>query len=108
MVDEKFPHFGERERVANNEHLALLRQGSVIWNEWRERNSANPPDLSVADLSGADLSGAILSGAFLLETIFADVDLTATKGLNACLHIGPSSIDFRTLSRSKNLPLLAG
>jgi hypothetical protein len=120
MVDEKFPHFGERERVANNEHLALLRQGSVIWNEWRERNSANPPDLSVADLSGADLSvadlsganlsgadlsGAILSGAFLLETIFADVDLTATKGLNACEYVGPSPIDFRTLSRSKNVPL---
>jgi hypothetical protein len=120
MVDEKVPHFGERERVANNEHLALLRQGSVIWNEWRERNSANPPDLSVADLSGADLSGAdlsganlsgadlsgaILSGAFLLETIFADVDLTATKGLNACEYVGPSPIDFRTLSRSKNVPL---
>jgi uncharacterized protein YjbI with pentapeptide repeats len=161
--------------VANDEHLALLRQGSVIWNEWRKRNRVDLPhlasadlrnadligaDLSRADLSGADLrradlreaslsgadlsgadlreadlrwanlSGAYLSGANLsraylgganlsraylgaadlsgarlFETIFADVDLTDIMGLNACEHVGPSSIDFRTLSRSRNLPL---
>jgi uncharacterized protein YjbI with pentapeptide repeats len=141
--------------VANDEHVAILRQGHVIWREWRERNDANPPDLSGADLSmanlsganlsradlsganlseadlswadlsvanlsganlseadlrwadlsGADLREANLSGAMLLETIFADVHLTGTKGLNACRHAGPSSIDFRTLSKSRNLPL---
>jgi uncharacterized protein YjbI with pentapeptide repeats len=168
MVDERFPHFGEREAVANDEHLALLRQGSAIWNEWRKRNGASPPDLSKADLrganlseallthlrganlsealltgadlcwanlggadlrganlsnalltgadlteaylswanlGGADLTGANLSRAVLYETIFTNVDLTATIGLNECKHIGPSSIDFRTLSISINLPL---
>jgi uncharacterized protein YjbI with pentapeptide repeats len=58
-----------------------------------------------ANLSGADLSGVDLSGAHLLETIFAAVNLTQTKGLNECKHIGPSSIDFRTLSLSTNLPI---
>jgi hypothetical protein len=176
--------------MANDEHLALLRQGSVIWNEWRERSPGEKPDLNTADLtntdlseahlnganlsgadlsradlsgadlsradlsradlseadvrwadlgeanlggadlSGADLSGADLNGAnlggaalgwanltnadlteadlsraLLSETIFADVDLTDTKGLSACKHVGPSSIDFRTLSRSRNVPL---
>jgi uncharacterized protein YjbI with pentapeptide repeats len=82
-------------------------------------------NLSMADLSGANLSGANLSGADLRganltmvnlsgadltealvwETIFGDVDLTATNGLNDCRHLGPSPIDFRTLSLSKNIPL---
>jgi uncharacterized protein YjbI with pentapeptide repeats len=136
--------------MATDEHLALLRQGHVIWNEWRERSPGEKPDLSRAnlrranlsganlsganlsgadlrfadldgadlsvadlsgahlggaDLSGAHLSGADFSGARLFETIFANIDLTATEGLNACKHYGPITIDFRTLSRSRNLPL---
>ena len=116
--------------MANDEHLALLRQGSVIWNEWRERSPGEKPDLNTADLTNTDLSEAHLNGAnlggaalgwanltnadlteadlsraLLSETIFADVDLTDTKGLSACKHVGPSSIDFRTLSRSRNVPL---
>jgi hypothetical protein len=53
------PHFGEREPVANDEHLGLLRQGSAIWNEWRARNPDKKPDLGEAILSGAHLSGRI-------------------------------------------------
>jgi hypothetical protein len=176
--------------VANDEHLALLRQESAAWNEWLARNPDIRPDLSNADLSNADLSEADLSnanlnhaslhftnlfqadlsnanlnhaslhftnlskanltganlsnasllganlsnasltganlrfanltlanltganlsaanvsGAFLIQTIFGTVDLTATKGLNECRHVGPSVIDFHTLSSSRGLPL---
>jgi TIR domain/Pentapeptide repeats (8 copies) len=101
--------------MANAEHLSLLLQGSVVWNNWRKSNpdiraSLGRADLSKARLSGAnlsraDLSGANLSGAMFFETVFGDVDLTKAIGLDKCVHIGPSIIDFRTLSRSANLPI---
>jgi hypothetical protein len=197
--------------VANEEHLALLRQGIIaIWNDWRDRNPYIDPDLTGADLaelnlrganlsranlSGADLRGAnlidanvagadlsaanlsradlnwahlggadlieadlsnanlfeanlsdadlsgadlreanpsranliranlsradlrganlieaklgwaSLNRAELLHTIFGNVDLSETVGLDECDHHGPSTIDFRTLSRSGNLPI---
>ena len=77
-------------------------------------------DLSIANLNGADLSGAHLSyanfrAASLIETDLSDavfvetglgnVDLTETKGLDRCKHFGPSTVDHRTLERSKNVPL---
>jgi hypothetical protein len=61
--------------------------------------------LSWANLSGANLSGANLSGADLHETIFANINLSTVKGLEACLHWGPSILDHRTLQRSGRLPL---
>jgi uncharacterized protein YjbI with pentapeptide repeats len=61
--------------------------------------------LAGANLSGANLSGANLSKAILLETILANVDLETTIGLDNCEHRGPSVIDFKTLSRSANLPI---
>src|SRR5208282_4750873 len=166
--------------MPNDEHLALLRQGTAIWNEWRTRALDISPDLSDADLghanlsranlSGADLRGARLgradlsganlhtarldfadldsanlsganlsdtdlsganlrganlvraelsgtllfqtnlceadlSEALLHETIFTNTNLNNTLGLSECKHLGPSSIDFRTLSRSKDLPI---
>jgi len=63
-------------------------------------------DLSEAGLSGTDLSGAHLSGANLAEaqcqaTIFANVDLSETKGLEKVIHNWPSSVGVDTLFRSK-------
>jgi hypothetical protein len=201
--------------MANDEHLRVLRRGSATWNEWRERNGIEEPDLSATklreeDLSGADLSGADLRGAdlgaanllkaevylanlsgadlsearlnranlsganlsganlseahlcganlfqanlfatnlseadfssadlreadlsganlreanlrdanlshvnlsqaniamaTLVDTVFGNVDLTYTRGLDECWHDGPCVIDFGTLARSRNLPL---
>jgi hypothetical protein len=62
-------------------------------------------DLSRANLSGADLSRADLSSAVLDETLLANLDLSRCKGLEGCLHRGPSIIDSRTLQRSGPLPL---
>ena len=62
-------------------------------------------DLRGANLGGADLRGANLDSAELYETIFANVDLTDAKGLESCVHRGPSTIDHRTLARSGRLSL---
>jgi uncharacterized protein YjbI with pentapeptide repeats len=91
--------------MANEEHVALLKQGVEIWNTWRDKNPDVTPDLSKAgffkenlhkanlrktNLSGADLgdvdlseaklgwadlSGAILDGANLFKANLSDADL---------------------------------
>jgi TIR domain/Pentapeptide repeats (8 copies) len=72
-------------------------------------------DLNGANLTGADLIGAVVAGANLKEanfheatldeTIFSDLDLSSCKGLETCIHRGPSTVDIRTLQRSGPLPL---
>jgi hypothetical protein len=44
--------------MANEEHLAILRQGVVVWNRWREANPDVEPDLTEADLHLTNLLGA--------------------------------------------------
>ena len=61
--------------------------------------------LAGANMTEAILDSANLSGAWLLHTVFGDVDLSGVIGLEACEHNGPSIIDFRTLEKSKSLPL---
>jgi hypothetical protein len=51
--------------MANEEHVAQLRQGAVSWNAWRKENPDIRPDLDGADLNGAKLSGANFSEADL-------------------------------------------
>ncbi|WP_235335367.1 MULTISPECIES: pentapeptide repeat-containing protein [Aphanizomenon] len=51
--------------MANPEHLAILRQGVEVWNNWRDENSDIIPDLSRSNLSDAELSGANLTGTYL-------------------------------------------
>jgi uncharacterized protein YjbI with pentapeptide repeats len=57
--------------MANEEHVALLKQGVEAWNAWRRDayRRGNPlslrPDLRAAALSGADLIEADLSAANL-------------------------------------------
>jgi uncharacterized protein YjbI with pentapeptide repeats len=66
--------------VANDEHVAMLRKGGGVWNEWRNQQ---PPafvaDLREADLSGIDLSLANLNGADLSGT---DLSLATLNGAN--------------------------
>jgi uncharacterized protein YjbI with pentapeptide repeats len=67
-------------------------------------------DLSGANLSGADLLGATLGGAnlanvTLFETVFGDSNLAGVVGLETCVHLGASIIDWRTLQKSGLLPI---
>ncbi len=72
-------------------------------------------DLTEADLTKADLIWAVFSTAsldrtkfdqsHLHRTVFADVDLSAAKGLEAITHEGPSTIGIDTIYRSGgNIP----
>lgn len=68
-------------------------------------------DLSEANLSGADLREAVLHSTnlrdaildeiMLYRTIFADVDLSTAKGLEAVKHLGDSVIGIETITRSQ-------
>jgi hypothetical protein len=117
--------------MADQEQVALIRQGTGTWNQWRKTNQAlTKPDLGGADLSGADLTRANLSHtnlsganlreanlseaalrranlseAGLHETLFINMNLVDVMGLEACAHHGPSTPDHRTLRRSGQLPL---
>lgn len=72
--------------MANEEHLAILKQGVETWNEWRRKNPSVVPDLKKADFSGVDLSdvnlseanlkGANLIGANLIRANLSEANLT--------------------------------
>ena len=71
--------------MANQQHLAILRQGVDVWNKWRKEHPNVQPDfstanlretiLSYADLSYANLHKADLSGAYLSFAYLRDADL---------------------------------
>ena len=62
-------------------------------------------DLSWTNFCGAGLTDADLTNAALRETLFGDTNLSGTKGLESCEHLGPSIVDHRTLAKSGKLPL---
>jgi TIR domain/Pentapeptide repeats (8 copies) len=76
--------------MANEEHLAWLRQGVVTWNRWREENPDIKPNLTQADLHGvrldrADLQRADLTGADLRRADLSEANLTRAHLTQAVL-----------------------
>ncbi len=90
----------EQQRMANEEHLTILRQGVEAWNAWRAANRDVMPNffwanfkeitlheanlssaflgwanLREADLQGSDLQGAYLQEAYLLRANLQKVNL---------------------------------
>jgi hypothetical protein len=67
-------------RMANQEHLDLLKRGAEVWNQWRKQHPRIHPDLSLPyidkSLTGASLFRADLRGADLTETSLFRVDLS--------------------------------
>jgi len=72
--------------MANNEHVAILKQGVKAWNAWRRENPDIRPDLSNADLRGADLSGANLARANLREAFLFKANLGSADLVEANLR----------------------
>jgi hypothetical protein len=71
--------------MANAEHLALLRQGTAIWDDWRQRNPGSLPDLRRASLIYASLSEANLTRADLIAADLIAADLIAANLITANL-----------------------
>ncbi len=83
--------------MANPQHLALLKQGVKVWNQWRAKHpEIVSPDLSgaslvkldliEADLTGADVQGADFRGADLFGADFfsarlGEADLSTANGV---------------------------
>ncbi len=71
--------------MANDEQVALLKQGAPAWNAWRNEHrdvvvvldgaNLSGANLSEANLNGAELSGAELSGADLSSAYLMGADL---------------------------------
>ncbi|MBZ0299488.1 MAG: toll/interleukin-1 receptor domain-containing protein [Anaerolineae bacterium] len=91
-------------------HYANLNRANLV-DTYLVRANLARADLSQANLRRANLGGTILRGASIEGadfeealcnyTIFADVDLSAVRGLKKILHFAPSVISVDTLYRSK-------
>jgi Pentapeptide repeats (8 copies) len=79
--------------MANDEHVALLKQGVDVWNAWRRENPNIRPDLSNADLGLANLIDATLmeanlSGANLTYARLIGAKLSGANLKGANLSVG--------------------
>jgi uncharacterized protein YjbI with pentapeptide repeats len=62
--------------MANEEQLAILRQGAIAWNLWRKEHPFINPNFSGATLANIDLSEAVLYGANFAGALLQQTDLT--------------------------------
>jgi TIR domain/Pentapeptide repeats (8 copies) len=62
--------------MANQEHLDLLKQGSINWFKWRYEHSGVVPDFSRADLTEANIIGAYLEFADFTQTDLSRANLS--------------------------------
>jgi hypothetical protein len=75
----------EHQVMANPKHLKILKQGVVVWNQWRSEHPLILPELSGADLNEAELSEANLSGAILNMAILIEANLIEANLSHAIL-----------------------
>lgn len=79
--------------MANEEHLAILKQGVETWNQWRGDNPEIRLDLIRADLSDAHLSLVDLSYAHLSRADLSRADLSGA-------HLSHADLSRADLSRA--------
>jgi TIR domain/Pentapeptide repeats (8 copies) len=84
--------------MANEDHLARLKQGVEAWNEWRAANRNIQPDLTRARLSEAHLDGADLTRARLSEAHLTEADLTGANLTEA--HLDGAHLDAANLGEA--------
>lgn len=62
--------------MANDAHVALLKDGAQAWNAWRKQNASVQPDLSGADLAGSNLINANLDNANMAGAVLRTSNLS--------------------------------
>ncbi len=72
--------------MAIEEHLNILKQGVVAWNQWIKTNRGIRPDLRDADLSGLNLSSINLKEAWLKGANLTKANLQKAKLDNAYMR----------------------
>jgi hypothetical protein len=72
--------------MANDEHVAKLREGVAVWNEWRRANPEVIPDLFAMDFRRGNFGDVILHDADLRDARLAHADLRRANLFNANLH----------------------
>lgn len=78
---------------------------STYWGGSFQNANLFNTNLRLAVLQSVNLDGANLASATLHRTVFADLDLSTTKGLESVSHDGSSEISISTLYRSGgNIP----
>jgi uncharacterized protein YjbI with pentapeptide repeats len=65
------------------------------------RASLRHADLRRVNFQGVDLGEADFTRAYLGENIFADVELSKARGLDTCVHEGPSSLGIESILLSR-------
>jgi hypothetical protein len=88
---------------ANLNEANLL--GAILVDANLREADLNKANLGRANLCMANLSGANFADALFSETVFGETNLMSARGLESCTHLGPSTLDHRTLARSGPLPL---
>jgi len=74
--------------MANPEHLAILKQGVVHWNRWRDEHPmVTTPDISAVDLANAKLDGANLSGVYFASAKLSEANLVAASLVGVMLWL---------------------
>jgi len=64
--------------MANDEHLAILKQGVEAWNRWRKEKTGIKPDLSGATFCSIDTSS--ISNGFVIEgDLLGNINLDGTR-----------------------------
>jgi Pentapeptide repeats (8 copies) len=72
--------------MANEKHLAILKQGVEVWNKWRKDNAGIVPVLSEVNLSKENLCGANLIWANLRGTNLTEANLSGANLSRANLN----------------------
>jgi uncharacterized protein YjbI with pentapeptide repeats len=100
MADFSWANLGGADLTEADLSGANLREATLIGVKLGGSDLSNA-DLSGANLREANLGGAEISGSRLGLTVFANTDLSGVKGLELCVHEGPSTIGIDTIFRSK-------